>query len=76
MSVTSKQYVCFVCEQPVKMAGDGLKTATCPKHPSRMVTVTRDTSGGSEQLRDKRKEPVMVKRHTQVKVVKIREEKP
>jgi hypothetical protein len=58
------------------MTGEGLKTGTCPKHPFRMVTVTRDTSGGSEQLRDKRKEPVMVKRHTQVKVVKIREEKP
>lgn len=73
MSVTSKQYVCFVCEQPVKMTGDGLKTATCPKHPFRMATVIRDTSGGSEQLRDKRKESVMVKRHTQIKVVRMRE---
>ncbi len=70
----SRQYVCAVCQEPVKMTGEGLKTGTCPKHPVRMATVVKDTSGGSEQLRDRRKEPVMVKRHTQVKVVRMREE--
>jgi len=58
------------------MTGEGLKTGVCKKHPFRMVTVIKDTSGGSEQLRDRRKEPVMVKRHTQLKVVRIRQEKP
>jgi hypothetical protein len=68
----AKMYVCAVCEEPVKMLGEGLKTATCSKHPTRMVTVSRDTSGGSEQLRDRRQEPVTVKRHTQVRVVKVK----
>lgn len=69
-----KQYVCAVCEERLTGKGEpgGLKTFTCPKHPFRFVTVQRDTSGGSEQLRDRRKEPVQIKRHTLVKVVKFK----
>ena len=67
----AKQYVCATCGQALKGRGDGLKTFICPKHPFRFVTVQRDTSGGSEQLRDRRKEPVSVKRHTEVKVVRV-----
>jgi hypothetical protein len=64
----ANQYVCATCNEPVQSAGEGLKTFTCRKHPFRFVTVNRDTSGGSEQLRDRRREPVQVRRHTQVKV--------
>jgi hypothetical protein len=64
----SNQYVCAICNDPVQATGEGLKTFTCRKHPFRYVTVNRDTSGGSEQLRDRRKEPVTVKRHTLVRV--------
>jgi hypothetical protein len=69
----AKQYVCAECGEPVKMAGEGLKTATCRKHPFRMVTVQRDFSGGKEADRGLRKTPVTVKRHTQVRVVKTKE---
>ena len=64
----TRQYVCSICDEPLKGTGEGLKTFRCPKHPYRLVTVQRDTSGGSEQLRDRRKEPVQVKRHTAAKV--------
>lgn len=63
-------YVCAICNEPVKMTGEGLKTAKCAKHPFRFVTVQRDTSGGQENGRDQRKSPVTVKRHTQVKVIR------
>jgi len=66
----TRQYVCAECSEPLKGTGEGLKTFKCPKHPFRFVTVMRDTSGGSEQLRDRRKEPVTLKRHTAVKVVR------
>ena len=65
----SNQYVCAVCNEPVRMTGEGLKTAECAKHPFRYVTVLRDTSGGQENGRDSRKTPVTVKRHTEVKVL-------
>jgi hypothetical protein len=68
----SRQYVCAICNEPVRMTGGGLKTAKCAKHPFRYVTVSRDTSGGQENGRDSRKAPVTVKRHTQVKVVRTR----
>lgn len=64
-----REYHCAMCDEKLTGKGDGLKTFTCPKHPTRMVTTPRDTSGGSEQLRDRRKEPVTVQRHTLVKVV-------
>jgi hypothetical protein len=65
----AKQYVCRECDKSVQMAGEGLKTATCSKHPFRMVTVTRDFSGGKEADRGQRTTPVTVKRHTQVRTV-------
>jgi hypothetical protein len=68
----SKMYVCAVCEEPVQMKGEGLKTATCRKHPFRMVTVEHDFSAGKEADRGTRKTPVLVRRHTQVKVVKVK----
>jgi hypothetical protein len=68
----SKMYVCAVCESPVEMKGEGLKTATCRKHPFRMVTVEHDFSAGKEADRGTRKTPVLVRRHTQVKVVKVK----
>ena len=70
-----REYHCAVCGEKLTDKGDGLKTFTCPKHPSRFVTVPRDTSGGSEQLRDRRKEPVQIKRHTLVKVVRFKDAK-
>lgn len=67
-SEVTRKYVCAVCDAELVGKGEGLKTFTCSKHPTRMVTTPRDTSGGSEQLRDRRKEPVTVQRNTQVKV--------
>ena len=69
-----RSYVCATCGEAVKRTGQpgNLGTFKCPKHPFRFVTVSRDTSGGSEQLRDCRKEPVSVKRHTLVKVVRTK----
>ncbi len=67
-----KNYICATCDGPVELKGEGLKTATCRKHPFRMVTVMRDFSGGKEADRGQRKTPVTVKRHTQVRVVKVR----
>jgi hypothetical protein len=62
-------YTCAECQEPLKGTGEGLKTFKCQKHPFRFVTVLRDTSGGSEQLRDRRKEPVAQKRHTKVRTI-------
>ena len=66
----SNVYVCDTCNEPLKAAGEGLKTFKCSKHPFRTITVQKDTSGGSEQLRDRREEPVTVQRHTKVRVVR------
>ena len=66
----TRKYVCDVCQAELTGKGEGLKTFQCPKHPYRTVTVSRDTSGGSEQLRDRRREPVAVQRHTKVRVVR------
>lgn len=70
----TREYHCAVCNEKLTGKGEpgGLKTFTCPKHPFRFVTVPRDTSGGSEQLRDRRKEPVTLKRHTLVRVVNFK----
>ena len=65
-----RQYVCDECQEVLRATGEGLKTFKCPKHPVRYVTVARDTSGGSEQLRDRRREPIVVQRHTKVRVVR------
>jgi len=68
----AKQYVCAECDEPVQMKGDGLKTATCRKHPVRMVTVERDFSAGKEGSNSGgRKTPVLVKRHTRVRIVRM-----
>ena len=66
----SNSYVCAICNETLQGKGEGLKTFKCVKHPFRNVTVSRDTSGGSEQLRDRRKEPITVQRHTAVKVLR------
>lgn len=70
----ARLYVCAVCNETLKGAGEGLKTFTCRKHPFRFVTTQRDLSGGQENGRDQRKSPVTVKRHTLVKVVNVKSE--
>ena len=69
----TRQYQCATCNTPLTGKGEGLKTFTCPKHPVRFVTVQRDTSGGLEQTKDRRREPTTVKRHTLVKVVHLKQ---
>jgi hypothetical protein len=66
-------YVCTVCNRPVTMSGQGLKTATCSAHPYRTVTVIRDFSGGKEADKGHRETAVSVSRHTKVRVVKQKE---
>jgi len=54
-------------EMTKTITGEGLGTWTCPAHPQRFVTVTRDLSGGKENGKLMRKTPVTVKRHTLVR---------
>lgn len=65
----TRKYVCAECGKAVTMNGAGLKTAHCPSHPSRNVTVPRDLSGGKEVDRNNRKASIVVTRPTQVKVI-------
>jgi len=66
---TKRVYVCAECQRPVSMNGQGLKTATCPAHPFRYVSVPRDLSGGKEASRELRKAHVTVRRPTKVQVL-------
>ena len=61
-------YKCSECGEPLESHGEdgGLGTWTCPRHPSRSVTVIQDLSGGKENDRGSRKVPVTVRRHTLV----------
>ena len=68
----ANQYICVACNGLVKMTGEGLKTATCSKHPFRMVTVIRDFSGGKEADTSHQQTPVTVKRHTAVRIVRTK----
>lgn len=67
--VKKRQYVCDECNRPVIFSGTGLKTTHCPAHPTRFVSVPRDTSGGKEAERNRRKDSVVVSRPTKVRVV-------
>jgi hypothetical protein len=65
-----RKYVCGTCGGPVTRRGSegGLGTLTCPKHPKRSVTVTKDLSGGQENGKERRQVPISVQRSTLVRV--------
>lgn len=65
---TQRTYHCAGCGDRLTNAGNGLKTFRCPKHPLRMVSVLRDTSGGKEDDREARTNVVVVRRATKVLV--------
>jgi uncharacterized Zn finger protein (UPF0148 family) len=67
-----REYRCSTCGKQLSKSGTGLGTWTCPQHPERFVTVTKDLSGGKEAeiKAGETQVPCTVKRHTLVRVHK------